>query len=69
KTSRRSDKRIEREHAIQSNYLEDELLSSGQALYGETMSDYVQKVGLKVLESHPKLKDKIQFYVLRSDEP
>lgn len=69
KTSRRSDKRIEREHAIQSNYLEDELLSSGQALYGETMSDYVEKVGLKVLESHPKLKDKIQFYVLRSDEP
>lgn len=67
--SRRSEKRIEREHAIQSNYLEDELLSSGQALYGETMSDYVEKVGIKVLGSHPELRDKIQFYVLRSDEP
>jgi beta-barrel assembly-enhancing protease len=69
KISRRSQKRIEREHAIQSNYLEDELLSSGQALYGEAMSNYVEKVGLKVLDSHPELIDKIQFYVLRSDEP
>lgn len=67
--SRRSEKRIEREHAIQSNYLEDELLSSGQVLYGETMSNYVEKVGIKVLGSHPELRDKIQFYVLRSDEP
>ncbi len=67
--SRRSEKRIEREHAIQSNYLEDELLSSGQALYGEAMSDYVEKVGIKLLGSHPELRDKIQFYVLRSDEP
>ncbi len=69
KDARRSQKRLEREHAIQVNFLEDELLTSGQTLYGETMSDYVQKVGLKVLERFPENREKLQFYVLRSHEP
>ena len=68
KDDRRS-KRQEQEHSIRVGFVEEELLTGGQILYGEAMSDYVEKVGLKVLESYPELTDKLQFYVLRSHVP
>lgn len=65
----RKTKRLEQEHSIRVGFVEEELLTGGQILYGEPMSDYVEKVGLKVLESYPDLSEKLQFYVLRSHVP
>ncbi len=67
--SDRKSKRQEQEHSIRVGFVEEELLTGGQILYGEGMSNYVEKVGLKVLESYPDLADKLQFYVLRSHVP
>lgn len=65
----RKTKRLEQEHSIRVGFVEEELLTGGQILYGEPMSNYVEKVGLKVLESYPELSEKLQFYVLRSHVP
>lgn len=65
----RKSKRQELEHSIRVGFVEEELLTGGQILYGEPMSDFVEQVGLKVLEAKPELKDKLQFYVLRSHVP
>ena len=67
--SDRKSKRLEQEHSIRVGFVEEELLTGGQILYGEPMSNYVEQVGLKVLESYPDLSEKLQFYVLRSHVP
>ncbi len=67
--SDRLTKRQELEHSIRVGFLEEELLTGGQILYGEPMSEFVEKVGLKLLEGNEELKDKLQFYVLRSHVP
>lgn len=63
------DRKRELEFAIQSNFLEDQILTSGQILYGDPMSNYLEKVGLKVLASKPELQNQVQFFVLRSHVP
>lgn len=69
KSSDRRNQRQEQEHSIRVGFVEEEMLTGGQILYGEAMSEFVEKVGLKVLESYPDLSDKLQFYVLRSHVP
>lgn len=69
KSADRRSKRQEQEHSIHVGFVEEDLLTGGQILYGESMSDFVEKVGLKVLESYPELSEKLQFYVLRSHVP
>jgi len=69
KSADRKTKRLEQEHSIRVGFVEEELLTGGQILYGEPMSNFVEKVGLKVLESYPELSEKLQFYVLRSHVP
>ncbi|MEY3966355.1 MAG: hypothetical protein RL263_1524 [Bacteroidota bacterium] len=63
------DRKRELEFAIQSNFLEDQILTSGQILYGDPMTNYLEKVGLKVLASKPELQSQVQFFVLRSHVP
>lgn len=70
--SQKSDRRTKRdelEHSIRVGFMEEELLTGGQILYGEPMSEFVEQVGMKVLEGHADLKEKLQFYVLRSHVP
>lgn len=51
---------------LETNFVIDDLLKSGKVLFGTEVNEYVNKVGNKVLEAVPELKDKVEFYVLRS---
>ena len=62
----RSEKRLENEFAINSNFGIDEILFSGKVLYGDPLSVYVNKVADKVLEQNPKLRKDLRFYILKS---
>lgn len=62
----RSEKKLENEFAINSNFGIDEILFSGKVLYGDPLSIYINKVADKVLEKNPKLRKELRFYVLKS---
>jgi hypothetical protein len=62
----RTEKRLENEFAVNSNFGIDEILFSGKVLYGDPLSIYINKVGDKVLEKNPKLRKELRFYVLKS---
>ncbi len=52
---------------LKSNYMIDELLMSGRILFGDPVSDYVNKVADKLLENEPELRSKLRFYCLKSN--
>jgi hypothetical protein len=62
----RSEKRLENEFAVNSNFGIDEILFSGKVLYGDPLSIYINKIADKVLEKNPKLRKELRFYVLKS---
>ncbi len=45
----------------------DEILHSGMVLYGDPTTQYVEKVGRNLLKGNKDLRNKIQFYVLKSN--
>lgn len=69
KKSKRRDRLQEEEHAIAANFLEDEILTSGQILYGDPMTLFVNKVADVLLSADPELRKKLNFFVLRSHIP
>lgn len=67
----RQDKKQEFEYAITSSFAVDEMLSSGQILFGDSMSLFIQNVAKRILESNgeEELLKKLRFYVLKSPIP
>jgi Zn-dependent protease with chaperone function len=67
----RTDKKQEAEHAVTSSFAVDEMLSSGQVLFGEPMSVYVEQVAERLLKENDQkeITDKLRFYVLKSHVP
>lgn len=63
------ERRTEESHAVEVSFFEDQILSSGQVLYGNPLSDYVEKVGQSLIKGNKELVEEIQFYVLRSHVP
>lgn len=55
------------EYAKSTAYQINKILKTGYVLYGDPMTDFVQKVGNNVLKNEPNLKGKIQFYVLKNN--
>jgi beta-barrel assembly-enhancing protease len=55
------------EFLLKANYMVDELLMSGKVLFGDEVSQYVNKVADKLLESDKELRSKLRFYVLKSN--
>jgi Zn-dependent protease with chaperone function len=55
------------EFLLKANYMVDELLMSGKVLFGDEVSQYVNKVADKLLESNKELRSKLRFYVLKSN--
>jgi hypothetical protein len=49
------------------NYGLDELLHSGQVLYGDEISSYVSEVADKLLLDNPKLRKRLRFYTIKSN--
>lgn len=65
----RSEKRTEIDHAIESSFFEDQLLTSGQILYGDPMTEFVNKVADELLSGQKEVRDELQFFVLKSHVP
>ncbi|MEO5644280.1 MAG: hypothetical protein ABIQ40_04885 [Bacteroidia bacterium] len=53
---------------LESNYLIDGLLQSGKVLFGDTVTEYVNRIADHVLVNEPELRTKLRFYCLRSTE-
>lgn len=64
-----SERKTEETHAVEVSFFEDQILSSGQVLFGNPLSNYVEKVGQNLLKDRKELAEEIQFYVLRSHVP
>ncbi len=69
KSAKRAEKKTEMDHAIESNFFEDQLLTSGQILYGDPMSEFVNDVADELLKDDQLLRDKLHFFVLKSHVP
>lgn len=52
---------------LKSNYYIDNLLMSGNVLFGDTISIYVNKVADIILQNEPKLRTQLRFYVVKSN--
>jgi len=62
----KKEKALEKEFALNSNFGIDDILFSGKVLYGDPLSNYINKVADKVLKDQPKLRSELRFYVLKS---
>ncbi|MCH2229672.1 MAG: M48 family metalloprotease [Crocinitomicaceae bacterium] len=58
---------LEDEFLTHIHYNIDEMLHSGIVLYGDPATDYVNDVATKLLANEPKLKKKLEFYVIKSN--
>ena len=67
----KKEKQQEKDHAVAASFAIDQMLSSGQILYGEHMSQYVEDVAEKLLiaNQQEELFNKLRFYVLKSYAP
>ena len=62
-------KKLDRDFFIETRFIIDEMLSSGQVLFDETLSNYVSDVANYVLRENEELKSGLRFYVLKSSIP
>lgn len=53
------------EYALNSSYYLNQILKSGKLLYGDPMSNYVNRVADNLLINQPELKENLRFYVIR----
>lgn len=67
--AKRSEKKTEIDHAVESSFFEDQLLTSGQILYGDPMSEFVNQVADELLADKKQLRDELQFFVMKSHVP
>lgn len=61
------DEQLGRDFFLSSRFYIDELLLSGQVLFNEEVSDYVNDVAGEVLKSDMELRNKLRFYVLKTN--
>ncbi len=59
-------KNLEKKFSTDVNFGIDEILFSGKVLYGDVLTNYVNKVADIVLENDKPLRNKLRFYVLKS---
>ncbi len=61
------DKGLDKDFFLSTRYFIDELLLSGNILFNEDLSNYVNKVAKYILRKDKKLFKELQFYVLKSN--
>jgi Zn-dependent protease with chaperone function len=57
----------EEEFALATTFVIDEILKSGKVLYGDTITQYIQKVADGLLSQKPELKQQLNFFTLKSN--
>lgn len=66
KSSTKFERKAKDRFVLMSSYYNDFLLRSGRIVFGDTISEYINKVADVILVNHPDLRNKIRFYVFRS---
>ena len=64
----RKEKKTRAEFQLTSNFFVDQILLSGQVLFGDEMTSYVSDIADRVLAHDSLLRDELRFYVVRSSE-
>jgi Zn-dependent protease with chaperone function len=57
----------EQEFALATTFVIDEILKSGKVLYGDTVTQYIQKVANSLLKNDPILQKQLTFFTLKSN--
>jgi hypothetical protein len=58
----------EADFLLQTDYSINAMLLSGKVLFGDTITNYINRVASRVLANDPDLRSKLRFYCLRSSE-
>ena len=53
---------------LESNFLMDDILHSGNVIFGDPVTNYLNKIKDEILKDDPKAKKEIRIYTLRSNE-
>ncbi len=61
-------KKDEKEFYLQNNFSIQDFLLSGQILYNDTFTNYIQKIANVLLQENPVLRAKLRFYCVRNTE-
>lgn len=64
----RKEKKSQKEFLLNSNFYIDRYIQSGNVLFGDPVTEYVNKVADKLLASEPKLRKELRFYTSKSTE-
>ncbi|MFN0204468.1 MAG: M48 family metallopeptidase [Bacteroidia bacterium] len=60
---------IKQDFYFQQSFYLKSLLSSGNVIFGDTLSAYLTQVAHKILKNRPQLQGKLRFYTVRSSSP
>jgi beta-barrel assembly-enhancing protease len=63
---KRQTKKTKEAFLLQSNFGIDNLLLSGDVIFGDPVTEYINKIADQVLINHKKLRSELRFYVLKS---
>lgn len=66
-SDKRKTRKAKEEFITSSSYLLDELLMSGQVLFGDEVSKYLNDVADVVLKDDPQLRSELRFYAVKSN--
>jgi hypothetical protein len=64
----RKEKKSQKEFLLNSNFYLDRYIQSGNVLFGDPVTNYINKVADKLLASEPKLRSELRFYTTKSTE-
>lgn len=53
---------------LESNFIIDEMLHSGRVVFGDPVTNYLNKIKDEILSSNPQLADEIRIYTLLSND-
>lgn len=62
----KKDKKYKRNFALESNFAISDLMMSGRVIYGDVLSEYVNKIADILLKDDKELRNELRFYILKS---
>jgi Zn-dependent protease with chaperone function len=65
----KKEKAYQKEFSYNTNYGVDQILLSGQVIYGDPLTEYINQLADIILKDDPELRKQLRFYTLKSDIP
>lgn len=66
-SEKRTIRKSKKDFLLMSNYMIDDLLMSGNVLFGDPITEYVNKIADIILKDEPELRKELRFYCLKSN--